>query len=468
MADLLSILSQSSSSLSAHQGAAATASNNVSNVNTPGYSRQRAELAAVLPAEQIAGAFIGRGAALLTVSQARDRFLESQLPGARGQAARSAAHSDALQAVSELDPDGGAGLTAALGAFYGSLRALSQNPADPGLRQAAVSAAQQLSLTFNTAANGIEGARTGLDAKLGGTVQTVNAMAANVADLNRQIRIARASGGEPNDLLDARQRSLDSLADLTGAHPVPDANGDIGLALGNGTALVSGDRAASLSTLADPANGGHQAIQLTRADGSGPTALTPAELGGVMGGMLDARDGTLKKAGASLDTLAFDAGNAVNAVHRTGFALDGTTGRDLFTVSATSIGAARTLTVNAAVKADPRLLGASSSAATLPGDGVALLALISTESQALSGGLNAAGALSGLIADFGASAQRLSAAAEHDAAISNHLDTMREATSGVSIDEEMVNMTRAQHAYEAVLKVMTTADEMLKTLLQLK
>lgn len=468
MADLLSLLSQASSSLAAHRSSAATASHNLSNANTPGFARQRAELEAMLPAEMVSGAFIGRGAALLTVSQARDRFLEAQVPGALGQASSSAAHSEALQGVAALDPDGGAGLTQAIGDFYASLRAMSENPSDPGKRQAVLSAARAMALTFNRASQGIEAARSGVDARLQGATQEANTLAAQVADLNRQIQIARASGGEPNDLLDARLAATDRLAALTGARPVPDGQGNVNLALSNGTALVSGDRAASLSVLPDAANGGHLQVRLTRADGTGPFAMTQTELGGEAGGLIAARDVTLAKAGSALDALAYDLGNAVNTVHRGGYALNGTTGRDLFVTGAASAGAAGRLAVDPTVDADPNLLGAGGSAAGGPGDNLALLSLIGTETQGLSTGRDAAGALSDLIADFGASAQRIQAAAEHDGALLDHVQTMRESVSGVSIDEEMINLTKAQRGFEAVMKVMKTTDEMLQTLLALK
>src|SRR6185295_4428768 len=103
-ADLLAILTQSGSSLGAHQAAAATASQNIANVNTPGYARQTANLEALTPAQLIAGAFVGRGVGLQSITQARDKFLERQLPAAIAARASSAAQSDALGAVSALDP----------------------------------------------------------------------------------------------------------------------------------------------------------------------------------------------------------------------------------------------------------------------------------------------------------------------------------------------------------------------------
>ncbi len=465
MSDLLALLHSSAGSLSAHSAYSATVSHNLQNANTPGYARQRAELAAVLPSDRITGAFIGRGATIQAVSQVRDRFLEAQVPSALGRAASSTAESAALASVSALDPQGGLG--DAISGFYSSLRALSQNASDPGLRQAAVSSARGMALAFNTTARSLADTRSGLDAKIAGDVEEANSLAQQVASYNREIKIARNSGNaEPNDLLDARQRVQDRLSELTGATPVITGEGDVNLVLGQGAPLVTSDRAATLSTLASPTNGGHLAVRLTP---YGSTATPDAVgLAGEIGGLLSARDGALLTAEGRLDTLAVDLSNAVNTSHRAGYGLDGVTGRDLFTPGTPATGTAARMTVDATVLADPSRLATSATAASLPGDATNLLQTLATERVPLTGGLDAAGSLSRTISEFGAAAQRMASLSQQDSTMLDNLQGMRESVSGVSIDEELVNMMRAQHAFEAVSKVIQTTDQMLQTLMQLK
>ncbi|HXI58940.1 MAG TPA: flagellar hook-associated protein FlgK [Polyangia bacterium] len=465
--DLLAILSQASTSLGTHRAAAATASQNIANVNTPGYSRQTANLEALTPTDFAGNAFIGRGVGLQSITQARDLFLERQVPGAISSKGFSSTESDALGAVTALDPDGGDGLTSALGAFYAAMRGASQNPNDPGLRQAAVSAAQTLTRSFNRTAQALEDTRNGVDAKLAGTVNDVNQTAAAMADLNKQIRIARASGGEPNDLMDARQRLQDKLTQLTGAVPVANDKGDVSMALPGGTTLVSDDRAATLSVTPDASNGGHLALQLTRTDGSGPVTLPGTAVGGAMGGAISARDGAVLAAKNGIDTLAFDLGNTINAIHSAGFAADGTTGHQMFTVAASAAGAASSITVDAGLLANPSLLAAAS-APGASGDNRNLLAIINTERTALSTGNDAATTFQGIVTSFGSAAQRSKAIADQDVGIADHLNQLRESASGVSLDEEMINMTKAQRAFEAVSKVITATNDMLDTLMSLK
>lgn len=463
MSGLLALLQQSAMSLQAQQSASSTASHNLSNANTVGFSRQRADLAAVTPAERVAGSFLGRGAMLFAVSQARDRFIEAQIPAALGRESKSGTEAQTLKSVTALDVNNG--LAPAISEFYTQLRALAQNPSSMSYRSGAVSAANQLALTFNRTATAIEAARTGIDSGIEGRLGEVNQAAQEVARLNTAIRDARASGAEPNDLLDARLRLGDKLATMMGATPIANKEGDLNLALPDGTALVTAGRASTFSVLPNPANSGLAQIYVQKLDGTSRAPLSGAP-GGEVGGLLSARDGALKKASDELDQLAFDFTGVVNTASQAGFALDGSTGRDLFSGVTGVTGAARAMKLEAAIGADPALFPGGNSAA--PGDGTAVQAIIGTGDLTLSSGTTVSGALARITSDFGATASRVATMNEGDLAITGQLQSMRESASGVSIDEELVNMQKAQRAYEAVTRVIKTADEMLQTLMSLK
>ncbi len=246
--------------------------------------------------------------------------------------------------------------------------------------------------------------------------------------------------------------------------PVPDSNGNVSLTFPSGEALVNVDSAAQLSLTPDTTNDNHLAVKLTRADGTGPIAVTT--MGGTFGGSLAARDGALKTAQTSIDQLAFDWGNTVNTVHAAGYALDGSTGRNLFNVSATATGAAASISVNAAINADPSLIAAAS-APGAQGDNTNLQTLIGTENTALSTGASVLDGWSGIVSSYGTTTQQVISKSDADTAVFQHVTSLRDATSGVSTDEEMINLQKAQRGYEAVMKVITTANDMLTTLMTL-
>ncbi|HEY4220257.1 MAG TPA: flagellar hook-associated protein FlgK [Myxococcota bacterium] len=463
-ADLFAQLTTASRSLAAQRVASSTASNNIENASTPGYARQRANLVA-LGGVQDGNSILGLGVDVSSVTQVRDRFIENQMPGALAAAGAADARQSVLTPVAALDPSGPGTLTDAMGSFFASLRTVAVDPTQAGAREAAVAAARTLAHTFQSAAADIDGQRRGIDSDLQGNVDQVNQLSAQVATLNAQIRAQSAGGNSPNDLLDARQSALDSLAEKTGGSVLIDAQGNANVQLPSGAPLVIGDHAATLSAIPDGANGGHLKLQISATDSSAapPHDVAFASGAGTIGGLLQARDVDLKSAANNVDNLAFNLATSLNTIHQAGFAEDGSSGRTLFDIPATAAGAASSIAVNAQVNADPTLLAASSAGSA--GDGVQAQALAAVETSALSTGQTPTDALAQMVSSFGTSAaQAANDQATADASKSS-LTSLRESTSGVSIDEEMVELTKAQRAFEASTKVIQTADQMLQSLL---
>ncbi|MEP6653007.1 MAG: flagellar hook-associated protein FlgK [Myxococcales bacterium] len=468
MADIFSLLIQSGSSLSAQSAALATAGHNIANANTPGYSRQIANFAANPAIAAMGSIAVGTGVSLQSVTQARNLFVERQIPTALGAQGYSGSLNAALQSVTALDTDLQGGMTSALGAFYSSLRTLSQNPGDLALRQGVIGSSQALARSFNATVGAIDQARTGLDSEIVGDLAQINGVARSLADLNKQIEAVTSGEGQANDLKDQRQIAVDTLARMTGGTPYANGAGDVSVALPGGTALVIDGAAGQFSAVGDPANGGHLKVRFTRADGSGPVDMPNAGFGGELGGRFAARDGAMKTAISSLDTFAFDLATSVNTIHSAGYAMDGSTLRPLFTIPVAAPGAASQIAVNGVVAADPRLLAAATTLPAASGDNRNILAMVGTESQMLAGGADPVATLQQLVTAYGSSTSQAQAVSEHDAALSTHLSKLRDSETGVSIDEEMINLTKAQKSYEALAKVISTANQMLDTLMSLK
>ncbi len=466
MANLLALLGTQAASLAAHRSAAATASHNLQNANTPGYARQRQSLSAVLPAQTEGRYYVGLGVESLSVEQVRDRIVEAQLPSASGRAAASSTESDMLSAVTALTTEEAGALGDSIGRFFAAVRTATLDPGDAGARAAMLGAAEGLSLAFRRPAEAIEAARAAIDSELSPLAAEVTQRSAEIARLNLALQGARAYG-TPNDLLDARQAAVDRVVELTGASVVPEGDGNVTLLWPNGGALVSGGSSAIVVAEADPANPPRDRIASLSTSGSLHTTI--ATPGGRLGGLLAARDGGLGQAASSLDAMAFEFGTAINTAHAAGFGLDGAGGRNLFDVGAAAAGAAAGFQLDAAVKGQPQALGFSSDPAAIPGNGDNALSLLSVQSQALATtGTDVERSLARITAAFGAQSQRAELQSRSDASLQERLVALRESASGVSIDEELVNLTAAQRAFEAVTKVIQVTDELLQTLMQLK
>lgn len=195
--------------------------------------------------------------------------------------------------------------------------------------------------------------------------------------------------------------------------------------------------------------------------------VTSSVTQGTLGGLREARDTDIPAATAALDRFALDLATSVNTAHAAGFGLDGTSGRPLFSTTATAPGAARALTLNPALEGHPERVAASSRAADLPGGNDIALQLAGLASRPLGVGAgNPAERFGAIAADIGtrhASAEAESAPRRHGAPGREH---ERESESGVSIDEETMNLNRFQRAFEASTRVLRVADELLDNLMK--
>lgn len=468
MAGTFDILGIGWSALSSHRLAGEVVGHNMANAATPGYSRQRADLYARDPWLGRPGP-IGTGVEVRGIQQARDEFVERSLLGAN---IAQGYQSQRVQVLTTLEAAFGVGaddpVDRALQDFFFALRDLSSNPAGAAERVAVLAAGRSLGDTFRLQRGRLEQARAALDGQVAGLVSDIQSRLDQIAELNQQIRIQEAGGGSANDLRDRRQLLANEVAERIGVSTVADDRGNLNLALADGTLLVNGDRAARLSTEAQAANAGLLAPVVLAPDGS--RRVLDQGVSGRLGGLLSARDGEARRALERLDELAFELAQAVNARHRAGFGLDGVGGRDFFAPIAALDGAAGQLRLDAAVDGQPDALAAAQDALALPGDNRNALWLLDLQGAPLfAGGTRSAGEYwRGTVSDLGTGLQTAQRDLDQAAARLAMVSQMREAVSGVSLDEEMIELSKAQRAFEAAAKVIQAGDEMLEVILSLK
>lgn len=458
MASLTSLLYTARDALAAQSFGVSVTGQNIANVNTPGYTRREAILETHALGNQTTGSISIAG-----LKRASDVFTERRHFESSGLASAAGERDNQLASIESLFNDmAGGGLGSSLDALFNSFSALSTNPNDPSARAAVLERAQALATRANETGDALGTTREDMFQQARETAADINQRAQSVANLNRRIAEAEAGGHDAADLKDQRNQILLGLAQLVDVRTFQDGNGSL-VVQASGTTLVEGDNARSFSV--DLATDGSLRLLAQRGN-SQPTEVTQFLTGGKLAGIREARDVDLKAVSGKLDDFITDVATALNAQHSVGFGLDGSSGRNLFSFTS-GTGAARTLAIDGSVAGQPRNLAASSSASALPGGGENAAALFKLGASNIAGGgtRSALAAYSDIVGEVGSrKAQASETVAIRDSLLAQ-AEAMRESVSGVSLDEEMIALTKYQRAYDAASRVLRTVDEMLQELM---
>lgn len=454
MSSLFGTISIAVGALQAEQAALDTTANNIANVNTPGFSRQRPILAEGDPVTL--GAFtIGSGVTLQKVESLRDSILQLRIQDETQQQGQLDAFVSAMQQVEVMFSGGGNDIGAAFSKYFSSLSQLSTSPADSSLRQAVLTAAGNLASTFRTTSQNLTSQSQNLDLDVVQTVQQINVLTSQIAGLNLQITNLENVHQDASAFIDQRDVLVEQLSSLVDVSSIRSDSSGLTLTTLNGTALVAGADAFKLSTQADASG-----LQHIYSQGSDITAKLSS---GKLAGLLEVRDQNIPNLLSQLDSLAAGFATTVNTVHRAGFDLSGAAGGDLFVAPpATGIGAAASMAV---AIADPSLLAASSDGS--PGSNGNAIALSAVHDQPVAGGQTVTNFYANLVFSVGSDVANASSELDASQLIVRQLEDQRGSISGVSLDEEAANLIRYQRAYEAAARVVSTVNDILDTTINL-
>lgn len=446
------------SALRAQQQALDILGHNVANAGTPGYKRQRAVLAQGSP---LTGAFasgmtglssVGTGVRVEQIQRVQDSFVETRVRLAAGQSALWDARSQTLRQVEALfNEPGEAGLEHELDRFWSAWEQLSTQPDSVPTRLALVERAQRLTQSIREIYAQLGRIRSDLDDAVAQKAERVNAIIADIADLNAKITWARSNNLTPNDLLDRRDLLVEELGALTGAEASGRGGQEFMVTLA-GKVLVQGVNAFPLGVRL--AADGSQEI-FCSADGEPRTVP-----GGEIAGLQSVRDESVPRFRALLDEVATTLAGQVNAIHRTGVTADGAPAGDFFTAGTT----AANLEVSAAILASPAAIATSATGAA--GDNSIALAIAELRSEAVAGGQTINQLYRIIVSEVGTQTALAAHTAETQRLSLDQFRAQQQAISGVSLDEEMADMIRFQQAYNAAARVLTSFDQMLSTLIE--
>ncbi len=330
MADTLTI---GLSALLAQQRALTTVSNNIGNVNTPGYSRQRVEFSE-RPAEALGRTFIGTGVDIGSVRRLTDALLVGQVNDAAARFFRADTFSGLASVLDNLLANSQTGLTAGLQDFFNAVQDLADDPASTAARQALLTAGQSLGARLNAFDDRLTSLERETAGRAVGAVTEINGIAGSIAAVNQQLLASGASrGGQfPPDLLDERDRLVSRLAELVRVDTATQADGTLNVFIGSGQSLVLGGEATQLAVV--PGDLDPQRFEIVVQSPTGPPlTITDFLSGGELGGALDFRREMLEPIGNEIGRITVVLAERFNAVHREGMDLNDALGGDFFAVA---------------------------------------------------------------------------------------------------------------------------------------
>lgn len=451
MGNLTSALNITLGAMLADQGAIDVTSNNIANVGTPGYSRQRPDIVETSPV-QIGSLTFGTGVKLQQVVSLRDSILDLRVNQETQQQGKlNAFLSGAQQAQTLFNETSGTGLQSDITAFFNSLSQLSSNPSDLNLRQAVITAGQNLANAFNGSSANLSTLQRNTDLSVSQSVTQINTLTSQIAAVNAQVSAAQSSGQNAGPFIDQRQQLITQLSNLVDVSEINAGNGSLTLTTSGGSALVVGGQSFALSTQANPSG-----LQDIFSQGSN---ITSSITGGQLAGQLQIRDQEIPTLQNSLDTLAGNLATAVNAQHKLGFDLNGARGANFFNPPpAGNVGAASILQV---AITDPSKIAASGDGSA--GDNTNISAIAALQNQTFINGLTPIGAYSGLVFQIGNDVQSAQTNQQAGSQVLQQLQNLQGGVSGVDINEESANLIRFQNAYTASAQVASVINTLLQT-----
>lgn len=455
MSSLFATLDVAIGALGAEQGALDTTSNNVANVNTPGYSREEPVLVENPPIV-LGPLTFGSGVSLQKVQSVRDPILQLRIDGeTQQQGALNAFVTGMQQAQVQFNSTSGGDIGSEISNFFSSLGQLSTNPTSLSQRQAVLTAAGNLAQSFNNTADALIQQQTNVNLNVEQDVQQINTLTGQIAQLNSQISALQNVGEDASSFVDQRDLAIGQLSNLIDVSQIQTENG-LTLTTSNGTPLVAGNQSFALST--QPNAAGMQQIYSQQG-----VNITGTLTSGDLEGQLQVRDEAIPELLSNLDTLAAGLATALNTANQAGFDLNGNAGGNLFVPPPAGVtGAAAGMAV---AITDPSLIAASSDGS--PGSNGNVNVLSAVQNQVIANGQNASDYYSNIVFNVGNEVSNSSAELSSAQLTLQQLQNQRGSISGVSLDEEAANLIQYQQAYEAAARVVDTVSQMLDTVINM-
>lgn len=308
-----------------------TTSHNIANAATPSYSRQTVVQSTNDPLFTGVG-FFGQGTRIDTVKRQYSEYLQNNMLSADNRRAEYSVYSAQISQINNLLADSSAGLSPALQDFFAGVQEVAANPTSVPARQALLSAGQSFVARFQAMDTRLTEISSGVESQIVTSVDSINGLATQVAEMNQRIVIAQAAGPTvpANDLLDQRDALIADLNKLIKTSTVVERDGQMSVFVGSGQSLVIGQSVAKLGVVSTPDDLERGSIAMIAPNGVAINLPENLLTGGELGGLLAFRRETLDASRDQLNRIARQFSDTFNEQHRKGVTLEGVLGGDFF------------------------------------------------------------------------------------------------------------------------------------------
>lgn len=452
----MSILSQIAySGVRANQVALSSTGQNIANVNTPGFSRLQT-LTASLSGQ--GGLSVGGGVEVTSIRRMTNEFHSQQLWRATTESEYYSTAQQYLTSLETLMAADGSSISIGLDQFFSALSEASATPSSIALRQQVISEAGNLAQRFNVLNGNIDGQIKALQEQRVAMATQVNGLTENIAMLNKKIVETESVKGDTTALRDHRESLIGELSQFVKVRVNETPDGSLTVAMANGQPLVAGPTSGQLAV--SPTASGEQEISLTFAGTSFKVRMD--SFSGAFGGLYDVEYQSLRPNQQALHTMAAGLEQMFNATLAGGFDLTGNSGQALLRYDSSSTTAM--LSIEALT---PEQLAFSS----MPGEAgnnEVLLNLLALKNRTIT--LNGSqvslnDAYAGLLGRVASDSRQNQADLKSATTVTQQAQAQRDSVSAVNLDEEAVNLMTYQQAYQANMKVITTANQLFEDML---
>ncbi len=328
------ILNNSISGLRAFQSALSTVSQNISNVETEGYSRQRVEFSNRNPTK-LGDVFFGQGVGVSDIDRIIDEFVVGNIREFSSTFNRLDMMDNFASRLENLIADEQGSLLPSMDGFFNAVNDVANDPASTAPRTVMLSQAENLQARFNSLATEMQKLDEEVDNRISFEVSDINGIITEIARINDSIQRISSADKQPADLLDKRDVLLKKLSEKISVSVVEQVDGTLNVLVGTGQLLVTGAFATKLETV--PENSQPDRLGISLVSSGGRVDITSNVTGGSLGGLLDYRNNVLDPAQNSLGRTAMVLADSFNAQQNNGYDLNGNLGANFFTVGAPQV-----------------------------------------------------------------------------------------------------------------------------------